>query len=279
MAFDFPNAPTAGQIYSPSAGVSYQFNDGRWVEYRPVIVNDSYSKSQSDIRYVDAAGDTMTGNFTIANAAAAHNVLRLSKSAAGFANQIFGATAGSDRWRMNFGDATAETGSNAGSNFSVSRYTDAGVLIDAPYVIDRNTGYNTMPVLRVTGLGDVDLATTDHPFQVGLSTDINIAIDGNEIMSRANGAAAALHINLSGGDVVLGASLTPRVNGVGNIGAPTFRWNTVYTSDLSLSNGIGDWTIVEGEDDLFLYNNKRGKVYKFALTEVDPSEAPPKKEE
>jgi hypothetical protein len=44
-----------------------------------------------------------------------------------------------------------------------------------------------------------------------------------------------------------------------------------------LNNGIGDWTIVEGEDDLFLYNNKKGKVYKFALTEVDSNVATPKK--
>ena len=40
--------------------------------------------------------------------------------------------------------------------------------------------------------------------------------------------------------------------------------------------GIGDYTIVEGEDDLFLYNNKKGKVYKFMIQEVDPSEATPK---
>ena len=54
-----------------------------------------------------------------------------------------------------------------------------------------------------------------------------------------------------------------------------FAAATLYTSDLSLSNGIGDWTIVEGEDDLFLYNNKRGKTYKFAPIEVD--QAPPKR--
>jgi hypothetical protein len=50
----------------------------------------------------------------------------------------------------------------------------------------------------------------------------------------------------------------------------------VFTSDLDLNNGIGDWTIVEGEDDLFLYNNKKGRVYKFALIEVDPATATPK---
>ena len=72
-------------------------------------------------------------------------------------------------------------------------------------------------------------------------------------------------------------NVTPGANGTQDLGSATARWSTVYTSDLSLNNGIGDWTIVEGEDDLFLYNNKKGKVYKFALTEVDPNVATPKK--
>ena len=72
-------------------------------------------------------------------------------------------------------------------------------------------------------------------------------------------------------------TIRPGVNGTQDLGSSSYRWSTVYTSDLSLNNGIGDWTIVEGEDDLFLYNNKKGKVYKFALTEVDPNVATPKK--
>jgi hypothetical protein len=77
--------------------------------------------------------------------------------------------------------------------------------------------------------------------------------------------------------VSVSTSLTPSVTGTVNLGSSTLRWATVFTSDLSLNNGIGDWTIVEGEDDLFLYNNKRNRTYKFALVEVDPSTAPPKK--
>jgi hypothetical protein len=80
------------------------------------------------------------------------------------------------------------------------------------------------------------------------------------------------------GDTMTG-SLTPAVNGAVNLGSATLRWGTVYTSDVSLNNGVGDWTIVEGEDDLFLYNNKKGKVYKFALMEVDPAMAPQKVED
>jgi len=74
-----------------------------------------------------------------------------------------------------------------------------------------------------------------------------------------------------------GGNVHPGANGTQDLGTSSLRWNTVYTSDLSLSNGIGDYTIVEGENDLFLYNNKQNKVYKFMLAEVDPADATPKK--
>ncbi len=55
------------------------------------------------------------------------------------------------------------------------------------------------------------------------------------------------------------------------------RWRNIYTNDLNLSNEgssndfdgtWGDYTIQEGESDLFLINNRNGKKYKFNLTEV-----------
>jgi len=72
-------------------------------------------------------------------------------------------------------------------------------------------------------------------------------------------------------------TVQPGTNGTQDLGTSSLRWATVFTSDLSLSNGIGDYTIVEGENDLFLYNNKQNKVYKFVIEEVDPSIATPKK--
>jgi hypothetical protein len=81
------------------------------------------------------------------------------------------------------------------------------------------------------------------------------------------------------GTFTSGGSILPLSNGTLNLGSSGARWNTLFTSDLSLSNGIGDYTIVEGEDDLFLYNNKRNKVYKFMLQEVKPEDATPKRPE
>ena len=66
-------------------------------------------------------------------------------------------------------------------------------------------------------------------------------------------------------------------NGTKDLGSASYRWCTVYTSDLSLNNGIGNYTIVEGENDLFLYNNNSCKVFKFLLQEVCPEIAPAKR--
>ena len=71
--------------------------------------------------------------------------------------------------------------------------------------------------------------------------------------------------------------LTPATNNTYDLGTSSLRWANVYTNDLNLSNKgstncvdntWGDYTIQEGESDLFLINNRSGKKYKFNLTEV-----------
>ena len=63
-----------------------------------------------------------------------------------------------------------------------------------------------------------------------------------------------------------------------NLGSATKRWKNIYSADLHCSNKgsqndvdgtWGDYTIQEGESDLFLINNRSGKKYKFNLTEVN----------
>jgi hypothetical protein len=62
--------------------------------------------------------------------------------------------------------------------------------------------------------------------------------------------------------------ITPNANGFSNLGSATKRFGTIYTSDLSLKNNVGDWTIVEGADDLFITNNRTNTTYKFVLQKV-----------
>ena len=69
----------------------------------------------------------------------------------------------------------------------------------------------------------------------------------------------------------------PGSNNAYDLGSTSNRWRNIYTNDLHLSNEghsnevdgtWGNWTIQEGESDLFLKNNRSGKKYKFNLTEV-----------
>jgi len=73
-------------------------------------------------------------------------------------------------------------------------------------------------------------------------------------------------------------NLEPGQDAIQNLGTSTKRWANIYSADLQLSNKggkndvdgtWGDFTIQEGEHDLFLINKRNGKKYKFNLTEVN----------
>ena len=91
-------------------------------------------------------------------------------------------------------------------------------------------------------------------------------------------------INLGDADtdsVVFGADvdshIIPDDDNTYDLGTSSLRWRDIYTGDLNLSNEgrtndvdgtWGNYTIQEGESDLFLINNRTGKKYKFLLQEV-----------
>jgi len=136
----------------------------------------------------------------------------------------------------------------------------------APYIAfnaGRGTSNNTYKTLGRVGTlirgsltGGLYIGTIVNSNSDNQSYTPNLYIDNSQIYSYVN--------------------FLPYNSGVYDLGSSSSRWRTVYTSDLDLNNGVGDWTIVEGEEDLFIYNNKNEKVYKFDLIEVDPSEATPK---
>ena len=73
-------------------------------------------------------------------------------------------------------------------------------------------------------------------------------------------------------------SFRPLANNTYDLGTSSLRWRNLYTQDLQLSNEAkggndvdgtwGDWTLQEGENDIYMINNRNGKKYKINLTEV-----------
>lgn len=79
--------------------------------------------------------------------------------------------------------------------------------------------------------------------------------------------------------VSIESDLIPSTDDTYDLGSEYYRWANIYTADLHLKNNEsspnsvdgtwGNYTIQEGERDLFLVNNRTGKTYKFLLEEVD----------
>ena len=74
-------------------------------------------------------------------------------------------------------------------------------------------------------------------------------------------------------------NINPKTNGGASLGNSSYRWANIYTQDLHLSNDgkeggneidgtTGDWTIQEGEENLYIINHKNGKKFKINLTEI-----------
>ena len=143
--------------------------------------------------------------------------------------------------------------------------------------------YNQGIHVHATGTGAV-LHLTDNTSGSG-------ANDGFDILSNANtaylwqreNANMVFGTNANSRWSIYGSNghFVPSTNNTYDIGTTSARVRNLYVNDLQLSNKgkkdeggndvdgtWGDYTIQEGESDLYLINNRSGKKYKFNLTEV-----------
>ena len=81
----------------------------------------------------------------------------------------------------------------------------------------------SLNLLRITSTTDASLASTQHGLQIGASSGANVIADGNEIIARDNGAAAALSVNITGGGVTLGDTTSEGAVVVGTTNATLYR--------------------------------------------------------
>ena len=110
------------------------------------------------------------------------------------------------------------------------------------------------------------------------------------VLSTGSATSGGLKLNAQSGGVTIqtgtstrleiqnGGDVLPGGDNSQDLGATDKRWANIYSADLQLSNEgsandvdgtWGQYTIQEGENDLFLLNRRNGKTYKFVLQEVD----------
>jgi hypothetical protein len=93
------------------------------------------------------------------------------------------------------------------------------------------------------------------------------------------------HITSAGGNteidqqLTVGGDVLPDGHQTRDLGSATKHWDNVYGADLHLNNEgskgndvdgtTGNWTVQEGDEDLFIINRKTGKKFKFKLEEIE----------
>jgi hypothetical protein len=134
-------------------------------------------------------------------------------------------------------------------------------------VISQSSG-SAGVTIRTSTTGSGTLAFTDAA-DTTFEGDIRYVHDG-DYMRFSTAGNERFRIDSSG-------HVLPAVDDTYDLGSSSYRWRDIYTGDLNLSNkgksndvdgSWGDYTIQEGESDLFLINNRSGKKFKFNLTEV-----------
>lgn len=129
-----------------------------------------------------------------------------------------------------------------------------------------NVGY-----LKMTGV-----ATPGHEDYIQLQGNgtsyIGVGAEANPTLKFKVGDTSTTVLEVSSTNVRPGADNTY------DLGSTARRWANIYSADLQLSNEgsqndvdgtWGQYTIQEGENDLFLINRRNGKKYKFVLQEVN----------
>ena len=104
-----------------------------------------------------------------------------------------------------------------------------------------------------------------------------IYADNNGSTRIYHPASNAVRIQTSSSAVTFTGNVMPASDNTYDLGSLTARWANVFVGDMNLSNKgkandvdgtWGNYTLQEGESDLFLINNRTGKRYKFNLTEI-----------
>jgi hypothetical protein len=124
-------------------------------------------------------------------------------AAAGSARQLVYQTASTTRWNL-AANATAESGSNAGSDFIVAAYSDSGVLLSTPVTITRATGTVSFAAPPLVGTA----IAGDNSAKAASTAYVATALASLGSMASQNAASVAVTGGAIGGTMVSATSLT-----------------------------------------------------------------------
>ena len=108
---------------------------------------------------------------------------------------------------------------------------------------------------------------------------------GNKMIDCVDGSHVSLYYDGSqkfytqSDKCVVAGHFYPESNNSYDLGHSSYRWRNIYVNDMHFANSPentnsvdgtwGDWTLQEGDENIFMINNRTGKKYKMGLQEVN----------
>src|SRR6056300_838804 len=138
------------------------------------------------------------------------------------------------------------------------------------------TGTDAMNAEANMTFDGTDLSIPQNIVHLG-DTNCYIGFHATDQWRVVTGGTERFEVNST--NITAARNFVPGANDTYDLGASGNVWRNLYTGDLHLSNEAkdegnaidgtkGNWTIQEGENDLYILNNKSGKKYKFKLEEI-----------
>jgi hypothetical protein len=169
------------------------------------------------------------------------------------------------------GSITATVDGTLRLTINASGISSNGVNFVGNLTGDASGSAGSVAAANITGSTLASGVTGSSLTSVGTLTSLTVSGATNLNGNTTLGDASSDNITVTGR---IASNVLPSADNTYDLGSGSFRWANVYTGDLHLRNHVGDWTVIEGENNLYIKNNKTNKSYKFMMSEVDPTEVP-----
>jgi len=241
-----------------------------------------HSNNQGELGiYADSSGaDLLSYNRT----SAAYNPLKIHAGAVSFTrgNQTVSIGTTVPDFRINQMLGVTSAGARGGMAISSYHNSAAGPIFD--FNISRNVSPGSHTIVQTNDALGTIIWRGDDGTQFVDSAAIEVNVDAtpgvNDMPGRmvfytspdgTTGLQERLRIDNAG-------HLLPGTDAAYNLGSASKRWDNLFVNDMHFSNEgsdgndidgtTGNWTLQEGEEHLYIINNKSGKKFKFSLEEV-----------
>jgi hypothetical protein len=206
------------------------------------------------------------------------NLTILQQAIAGY--ESISIAGGAQTTALTFSNGTISNGKNAvielTGTITGNQIVTIPDAIEKVYIINNNTtGAFTVQLKTVSGTGPT-FSTTDKGIKIVYS-------NGTDIIEASSTTLGNITTGtITSGQITATGHILPGVNDTYDLGASGNVWRNLYTGDLHLSNESktegnivdgtkGNWTLQEGNNDIFMINNKSGEKFKIKLEKIGDS--------